>query len=722
MPADTRKALDTLFHPASIAIIGASEKTMYGKGILEYLRMFAYPGNIFPINPKRDEVMGLKAYPRVTAVDADIDIALLIVGRKFALSAIQDCARKGVKAVVIITAGFSEADDHGKALEKEIAAAAHRAGMRLIGPNCAGLANIRDRILLAMLREEGRELKSGGVGFVSQSGALMMALAGVARDKEIGLSYIVSTGNECDLDVSDVIDYMVHDSGTRVITAFIEGFKDVHAFSAVADQALEHDKPIIVLKVGRSNLGRKAAASHTGHLTGSDAAYAALFQQKNIIRALDTEDLFETAKIFAAGRTPSAKGVAILTSSGGTGSLTADLCGDLGIDLPEISGPTLKTLLNLEGLLTFGQLGNPADIRGQGMGIIKEVLPPILADERFGVILVCLAFSTVGPGLAQKIVPELIELYQTTDKPMAVLWVGRKKKADIRDRECGFDLLEQAGIPVYDTPMTCLRAVKALIDWTQHKKLFTSPSSSAGNVLSTASTADSAAALLPKKGGALTEFDSKRLLDLYGIPVTREKLAASKDEAKALAADIGFPVALKVMSPQIAHKTDAEVIALNIASDNELEKQYEILMHNAGRHDPAAAIDGVLVQEMAARGTEVILGMSQDDQFGPVIMFGLGGVFVEVMQDVAFRIPPLNRAEARRMIEQVKGCRLLKGVRGAKPADIDALVDAIVRFAALCVDLKDDVAEIDINPLMVFEKGKGVKALDALVIKKDTRL
>lgn len=690
---------------------------MYGKGILEYLKMFQYSGKIYPINPKREEIMGIKAYPSVSMIDDTIDIALIIVGRKYVLNSIKDCIEKKVKAIIVITAGFGEADEEGRALEKSITQLAQTNGVRICGPNCAGIANMQDKILLAMLREEGREMLSdGNVGFVSQSGALMMTLAGVARDKHIGLNYIASTGNECDLEVSDFINYLVQDAGTRVITAFIEGFKDARKFGEIADLATDKDKPIIVLKVGRSDLGQKAAVSHTGHLTGSDSAYDALFKQKNIIRALDTEDLFETAKIFSAGRQPKGEGVAILTSSGGTGSLTADLCGDIGISLPEITGETRASLLGMEGLLTFGDIGNPADIRGQGMGIIKDVLPPILKDDRFSIILVCLAFSTVGPGLAQKIVPDLLEMYQTTDKPMAVLWIGRKKMEGIVGRECGFELLEKNGIPVYDKPITCLRAIKALVDWTRQNRLLKSHPVSM--MMTRDNRREVVKTYLEENNKTLTEFESKKIISAYDIPCTREVLALTVNEAEGFAEKIGYPVALKVMTPQITHKTDAGIIALNIQNADELRIKFDEILENAHRYNRLADIQGILVQEMLETGTEIILGMSQDPQFGPVVMFGLGGIFVEILKDVVFGIPPLTHQEAEQMIRQVKGYKLLAGARGRKPADIEALASSIVQFAQLCHELRGDVNEIDINPMMVFEKGKGVRALDALVVLK----
>lgn len=709
-----KEAIESLFHPSSIAIVGASEKTLYGKGILEYLMHFNYAGSIFPINPKRDQILGIKAYPSVIEISEPIDTALIIVGRNYVINSLKECAEKGIKSSIIITAGFQEADEKGKELEKEISIFSQKSGLRICGPNCAGLVNMKDKILMSMLREEGRELLSGNVGFVSQSGALMMTLAGVARDKEIGLSYIVSTGNEADLEVSDFMKYMIEDPDTKVITAFVEGFKDVHKFTQAADLSLKKKKPIIVLKVGRSDLGKDAAASHTAHLTGSDSAYDALFKQKGVIRAIDTEELFEIAKIFSSGKLPQGDGVAILTSSGGTGSLTADLCGDLGIHLPEISGSTLDELLALEGLLTFGKLANPADVRGQGMGIIKDVLPPLLKDNKFSIILICLGFSTVGPGLAQEIAPNIIELSKTTDKPIVVLWIGRKKKESLTGRECGFDLLEKNGIPVFDKPLTCLRAIKALIDWTRFQTLRKEITIKREKPIPVKK--KSVSGILSSTKGPLNEFESKKLISLYGIPTTQEKLATSAQQAKEIAQEIGYPVALKVMSHDITHKTDAGIIRLNIFDDSEIENYYQEIIENAKKYNSQANIQGVLVQEMLRGETEVIVGMSQDPQFGPIIMFGIGGIFVEVLEDVSFRVPPLTEYDAEEMIKEVRGYKILKGIRGKKPSDIDSLTDILVKFSNLCLDLKDSVAELDINPVMVFEKGKGAKALDSLVI------
>jgi acetyltransferase len=348
------------------------------------------------------------------------------------------------------------------------------------------------------------------------------------------------------------------------------------------------------------------------------------------------------------------------------------------------------------------------------MQIIDKVLSPFLKDEKFSVILFCLAFSTLGAGTAEAAVPQILQLSKTTDKPIVVLWIGRRKNEGITDQESGFDVLEKNGIPVFEKPLTCLRAIKALISWTRFQQTQREVASFPESPISVSM--KDTEAILTNKTGPLTEFESKKLISLYDIPVTLEELALSVDEAKGIAKEIGYPVALKVMSRAIPHKTDAGIIQLDVQDELELEKGYQDLLKKAGSYNPQADIQGILVQEMIRGGTEVIIGMSKDPQFGPVILFGMGGIFVEVFEDVAFGVPPLTRTDAERMVKEVKGYRILEGIRGEKRADIESIVDVLMKFSHLCIDLKDMLNEIEINPFVVFEKGKGAKALDALVV------
>lgn len=709
--------IENLINPKSIAIIGASETTMYGKGILESLRNNNYRGRLFPINPKREEILGAKCFKDLKGIEEPIDLAIIIVGRKYILNSLEECIAKNVKGALIITAGFAEADEEGKNLEKLIKKFALDHNFPIWGPNCAGFANFKEGVIATLLREEGREPLKGKAGFVSQSGALMMSLVGVARDKGLGLNYAISTGNEANLESTDFMEYMLEDPSNKVITAFVEGFKDVKHFIRVADLALEKGKPLCILKVGRSNLGEKAAASHTGSITGSDVGYETIFKQKGVIRAIDTDELLEMAKVCSMAKWPKSNGIAIITSSGGTGSLSADLCADYNLNLADMSQETVKKLVGLEELLTFETLSNPIDVRGQGIRSLDKVLPIVLKDDNYGIVLITICFSAVGKvanNVATGVRDAILNL--NSDKPIFVLWVGRKQRfGGTFDIEEGFEILEKAEIPVFSEPQKCFKAIRNIINFTKarekyfenRKKITTFKSitriKEVGQIISDG-----------KK--ILTEYESKRILSLYNIPVTKEKLTTSPEQAIKVAEEIGYPIALKVISPQILHKTDAGVIELSIDDPLKLKKAYDTLLKNAKNYNEDVQIMGILVQEMVSPGVEVILGMKKDPQFGPLIMFGLGGIFVEIFKDVSFRLAPIFQEDALKMIQKIKGYEVLKGVRGKKECDIQALVDVIVKFSHLCIDVSEVFTEIDINPLIVSEKGSGVKVVDSLMI------
>jgi len=709
--------LENIINPKSIAIIGASESTMYGKGILDSLRKNNFKGSIFPINPKRDEILGAKSFKSLSAIEKPVDLAIIIIGRKHILRALEDCVAKKVKGVLIITAGFAESDEEGKHLEKLIKKFAVENNLPIWGPNCAGFANFKDSVIATLLREEGREPLPGKAGFISQSGALMMSLVGIARDKGLGLNYAISTGNEANLESSDFIEYMIEDPSNSVIAVFVEGFKDVNHFIRVADLALEKGKPICILKVGRSKLGERAAASHTGSITGSDQAYETIFRQKGIIRALDTEELMEIAKTCSVTKWPTSDGIAIITSSGGTGSLSADLCADYNLNLADMSPDTEKNLVGLKELLTFGTLSNPIDIRGQGMRALDKVLPIVLKDDNFGMAVVTVCFSAVGEVANQvaTIVRDAI-LGTDSDKPVFVLWVGRRQRfGGIYDVEEGFEILEKAGVPTFSEPQKCFKTIRKLVDYTKARQKYLRNKRKVA-AFKPPSHIEEAKKIAGAGKMVLTEYDSKRILSLYGIPVTKEQLASSPEQAIKIADEMGYPVALKVMSPQILHKTDASVIQLNIANSSDIIKAYDALLENANKYSEEAGIQGVLVQEMVSPGVEVILGMKKDHQFGPLIMFGLGGIFVEIFKDVSFRFPPIFEDDAYEMIQEISGNEILYGSRGKKECDTKALVEVIIQFSNLCIDTSGVFKEIDINPLIVGEKGNGVKVADSLVV------
>jgi acyl-CoA synthetase (NDP forming) len=708
--------LDRLLNPRSIAIIGASEKSMYGKGIFENLREHRFGGKVFPVNPKRDEIFGQKCFKTLRDIGEQVDLAIIIISRKLVMAALQECVDQKVNGVLIISSGFAEADECGKELEQRVREFASNYNLPVWGPNCAGYANFKDRVVATLLREEGRTPIPGKASFISQSGALMMSLLGVARDKGLGLNYAISSGNEAVLEASDFLNYLLDDPSNRVFTAFVEGFKDAGKFTRTAERALERSIPLCVLKVGRSKLGEKAAASHTGSITGQDAAYEAVFKKYGIARVHDTDELFETARVFSSvTKWPASEAIAVITSSGGTGSLSADLCADHDLLLPDPSPECKKRLLELEELLTFDTLSNPIDVRGQGIRALDKILPIVAGDPEFGVVVVAICFSAVGAvanGVATGVRDAILNL--DSDKPVFVLWVGRRQRlGDTGEIDEGYEILERAGIPVFHSPELCFKTIRKAIDFSRARsrhfarKHRPCSSRASGQI-------QDVKKIIGNTSHALTEHASKKILSLYEIPVTNEELAGSLEDAVEIAEKIQYPVAMKVMSPQILHKTEANVCALNIGDSAELKETYYRLMANAAQSCPDAKIQGMLVQQMVPSGVEVVLGMKKDRQFGPLIMFGLGGIFVEVLKDVSFAVPPIDEVDAIEMIRSIKGNAILQGVRTRSRYDIDALVNLIVKFSSLCMDSSEFINEIDVNPLVVREQG--VTVLDALVV------
>jgi acetyltransferase len=459
-----------LLSPRSIAFIGASNTGGYNAEILRNLRRHGYKGKIFPVNPKYETVQGLKCYSTITDIPEDVDVALIIVPRRIVLDVLQQCAEKRVHGVCIISAGFNETDEYGKDLANQLTNFVKQTGIRIIGPNCMGYANIQDGIVLTTLE---KLIVPGEVAFVSQSGAFMTALYGLFLDKDVGLRYVVSTGNQADLDVSDFISFCVDDPNIKVIAAYIEGVKDGNHFIEVAEHALERGKPIIVLKVGRTDVGKVAAITHTGSITGSDLVFDAVCKQKGIVRVDDVDELVDTTKIFSIliDRLPRGTNIGVLSQSGGLATLTADLCQTYNLNLPAMSPEVLEKLLAMDHLLTFGILRNPADVRGAGTGpaTIAKTIQPMLFDKNFDILVILLARSAV----ADSDVPTasaIMEISQKTEKPIFVIWVGRK----IPDPGIDLDtrphrIIQMNSIPIFDTPESCLKVIKHLGDYAKFR-------------------------------------------------------------------------------------------------------------------------------------------------------------------------------------------------------------------------------------------------------------
>ncbi|MBK8767687.1 MAG: acetate--CoA ligase family protein [Burkholderiaceae bacterium] len=694
-----------LFGARSIAVIGASadEKTPSGQPLM-HLRNLGYPGEVYPVNPRYEVIGQWRCYPSVSALPAAPDVALVAVAAERAPAVLEECGNKGIRFVIMITSGFAEMGEAGMAAQARLLETARRHGISMIGPNCQGMINAADGFSLGFGAPYGLRYNRGGISMTSQSGAWGNAVMILANQEGLGFRHYVSTGNEAQTTSLDVVDWYLDDPQTRLVVSYVEGFQDAHRLVSIGRKALELGKPYLLWKVGTSEAGARAAASHTANLGGEMALYRAAFEQSGIIEVTDVDDLADRAHALLTGRRPGGNRVAVISMSGGAGVLMADHCAAAGLELPTLSPDTLERLRAI--LPAFAGLNNPIDVTGNVSareGSFVEALELILADPLVDMLGICLA-SISGPA-GNQIAIDVARVCAATTKPVLVAWC-----ADVERTREGYEALAAVGTPRYDTPVRCARGMDALWHFERarrdHERISAEP------VLRLERPAQRQA--LAGLQADLTEYQAKQVLADYGIPVTSEALATTAEQAVVLAAQIGFPVVMKIVSPMIPHKTEAGGVKVGVRDAQAVREAFSEIVANAGCHSPGAPIDGVLVQAMVSGGTEVIVGVTQDPLFGPAILFGLGGIFAEVMKDVCFRIAPITRSEAMAMIRSIKAFPILDGARGRPKADLDALADALVRLAALAVDLQDSIAEIDINPLIVLPAGQGVVAVDAL--------
>lgn len=687
-PADIARFL----HPRTVAVIGVSERPgAPGVSLFHKIRakVEGQGGRVFPVNPKATELYGLACYPTITAIPAEIDLGVIMVSD--AVAALRDCVAKGCRFVVVFTAGFAETGAEGALREAELLRIARAGGVRLFGPN----TNLNAFETLA-------ELPGPKIALLTQSGNQGRPIV-QAQELGVAFSYWVPTGNECDLEVADFLGYFAGDAATAVVAAYVEGFKDVAKLRRAADACARARKPIVLVKVGRSEAGSRMAQAHTGHLAGSDRIVDAFCRQYGIVRVEDLDELLEHAALFA--RLPRARGdrVCIYGISGGTSALLADLLGAYGVALPALAAATQQRLRALlPGYLTVrNPVDNGAAILRTGEG--QALLDAIADDPETDVVVVPIAGAL--PGITEILAREVVALHESGRKPVVAVWAS-----PLTDDEA-FRILVAGRVPLFRSFRGCARALRARFTYDAFADRYASPLDEPPP-----RAAVPPIAATPGAGGALSEADAKKLLASYGVAVTREEVARDRDAAAAAAARIGFPVAVKIASPDVPHKSDAGLVRLGLDSGAAVAEAAAALLERARERFPAARIDGVLVQEMVQGGVETILGVTVDPQFGPVVVFGLGGVLVEVLEDVALRPLPLRRADAEAMVGEIRGRRILDGVRGAPPCDVPALVDAILAVARLAAEHRDVLAELDVNPLVVLERGRGVRALDALVV------
>jgi acyl-CoA synthetase (NDP forming) len=702
-----RTDLEKFFNPRAIAVIGASQdlNTISGQP-LKFLKSHGYEGRLYPINPRYQEVAGVRCYAQLADVPETPDLALILVNATRVADMLSQCGAKGVPYVIIFSSGFSEVGGGGVDLQQRLVAIARDHNIGVIGPNCQGMINVADKVFAGFGSVFNADYDPGVVSMVSQSGGFGFSVMNLSsKDGGLAFRQMVTTGNEIGVSTLDFIEYFIRDPQTEIIAAYIEGLKDARRLIAVGHKALDAGKPVLIWKVGNTEQGQRAAASHTANLGGAMALYTAAFRQAGILQVEDIQDVIDYGRAFRCGRLPRGNRLAIVTISGGAGILMTDECIARGMQLAQLAPQTLAKLR--EFVPSFGSLLNPVDVTAaifNDLSLINRTLKTIIEDHN--VDCVAMINASLQGEIAARIAGEIVAVAEETDKPLVLAWSAR----DVVAPEA-YALLDAARIPHYKSPVRCGRALAALSWYAESQRRVQTARAEAPVRLESVAARDA----LAGRSGDVTEHEAKRVLSEYGIRVTREALATTKVQALAAAARIGYPVALKVQSSEISHKTEARAVALGLRDERELEAAYDRVLSNARHYKPSARIDGVLVQEMLSGGVEAILGVVNDPLFGPAVMFGLGGIFAEVMKDVVFRLAPVTPSVARDMILEIKGHPVLAGARGRPRADIDALADAICNVSALALDLQDRVAELDVNPLFVMEEGKGVVAADALI-------
>ncbi len=705
--AEKVASLRFIFNPRSIAIIGASQNPAKPSGQpLIALQKNNFPGKIYPVNPRYQELRGLKCYSALTAIPEEVDMAIIAVEVPAVLKALEECGQKGVKAVVVFTSGFAEVGGKGIELQKEMTYLTKKYKFRLLGPNCMGIFSARNSLWADFPLMDAPEdiLLPDYFGFITQSGGFGCILYEVVKAQRIGFSHFVSTGNEADIEFSEIIAYMAEDAHTRVIGGYLEGVKDGTLFFEAAEKALEKEKPVILVKTGRYETAARAAASHTGAMVGSDRVYDAFFRQKGIIRVDSIDELTILLLITAAGKIPRGNRVGILSASGGTGVLLADKCAEYGLEVVSLAKETQEKIKNL--LPDFASYANPVDLTSAIVpepGLLYQCAHVVSADPNIDALLIC--FYNLG--VNEDILNQIIKAAKSSEKTVINIVWGDENVCQKQIR-----YLNDQFVPAAREMGVAVKALSNLIKYNSRRQLFLQEKPVSPVPLKAK---EDVATILAKIAptAKLTEEEAKQILKTYDIPVTKEEIATGPEEAVAVAARIGYPVALKILSPDILHKTEAGGVKLNLDTPEKILAAYKEIITNASVYQPDAKIKGVLVQEMLPAGVEVIIGISQDPVFGPVVMFGLGGIFVEVLEDVALRVVPLTKSDAYEMIEEIKGRRILDGVRGQSPVNKPAIAEVILKVAQLAQDFPQ-IKELDINPLICSDKG--VWAADALIV------
>lgn len=693
--------LAPFFNPRSVAVVGASAVPgKMGYILMDNIIRGGYKGKIYAVNPKGGEILGYQAFLSIKDIPDPVDLAVIVIPAVAIPDAVDQCGEKGVKALLIISAGFREAGPEGARRERDVVSRAQKYGMRILGPNVLGLI---DTISMLNATFATTMARPGEIAFFSQSGALGSAILDWSHIENLGFSHFVSLGNKADVNEIDLLEAWANDPHSRVILAYLEGISDGERFMKVARQ-VTRKRPVIAIKSGTTAAGTRAISSHTGSLAGSERAYEAAFYQTGIIRAQSVQDLFDYSEIFAYQPMLRGNRIAIVTNAGGPGILATDALDKVGLTLARFDKRTVEAMA--PALPETANLYNPVDVIGDARSDrYRAALQAVLADEGVDGVVVLLTPQAMTDVL--DIAHTVVEISKAYDKPVVTSFIGGEVVHP------AVQLFQDNRLPTYPFPE---RAVYAFGAMEQYRlRLERPPQRLAHFTVDKPRVQEVFAKARAENRLNLGEVEARTVIEAYGLRVPRARLAQTPDEAVKLAGEIGYPVVMKIASPDILHKSDIGAVKVGMSKPADVRDAFELIDYRARRHNPEADIWGVLVQQMISGGKEVIIGMSRDPQFGPMLMFGLGGIYVEVMKDVVFRIAPIDRVEAREMVESIRSFPLLKGVRGEAPADVDAIVEVILRISQLVTDFPE-IVEMDVNPLIVHEAGQGATVLDARMI------
>jgi acetate---CoA ligase (ADP-forming) len=700
--------LDPVFHPQSIAVVGASTRPgTVGNDIFRNLLFAEFKGSVYPVNPKAKSIYGVHAYDNLSEIPSDIDLAVLIVPSSAVLNVVDEAITKGVKGLVVISAGFKEVGHEGAVLEKKLGDKVREAGIPLIGPNCLGIINTDPEV--SMNAAFGRKMpEPGNLAFISQSGALCTSVLDYAEERQMGFSKFISFGNKADVNEIDLLDYLAKDEKTKVIAMYLEDVTNGRRFiETVGDIFWETHKPMLCLKSGRSPEGAKAVSSHTGSLAGSDSVYNALLAQSGVQRVETIAELFDYAALYTTQPMPQGDRIAIVTNAGGPGIMATDAAVRYNLKLAELSEATKAKLK--PSLPATASLRNPVDVIGDARADrYKAALRTVLEDENVDMGLVILTPQSMTD--IEETAAAVPEAIKGIDKPVVCSFMGAS------DVALGAKILRSAGIPNYPFPEDGVKSLAAANRMVTASELPRRQMSNFTN-LDVAKAKKIVAELLDgHEKRYLTQAECRPLLACYELPLLKSDVAHSADDAERIAKSFGKKVVMKVMSADVVHKFDAGGVILNVKGE-EARATYDKIVENVKNAVPNAKIEGILVEEMAGKGVEVILGASRDPRFGPLMMFGLGGTLVEVLKDVSFRLAPMWQISAENMVHEIRAFKVLDGFRGTPPSDIASIVDTLLRLSSMVCN-HPEISELDINPLIVHAKGQGCSVADSRIMLK----